>query len=148
LGGYVRLNGIIQKKREGVCPTSYKHNNFLFIGVVVPCLLSPESKKNGTSEGEINPLGNRNSSPLRRMLKNALTLSFVHRIKRTFPSSICRYRVERRGRGEKKKECWVFFSHRWTSAQPIKKIHGNSLEPSTWVVKEERKVWGGEELCT
>lgn len=38
-----------------VCPTSNKHNNFIFIGVVVPLLLSPESKKKGTSEGEINP---------------------------------------------------------------------------------------------
>jgi len=68
-----------------VCPTSYKHNNFFFIGVVVPCCYHQKVKKTGTSEGEINPLGNRNSSPLRRMLKNALTLSFVHRIKRTFP---------------------------------------------------------------
>lgn len=65
-------------------------------------LLSPESKKKRvTSEGEINPLGNRNSSPLRRMLKNALTLSFVHRIIRTFPPTTTAGTEEKRGARER-----------------------------------------------
>jgi len=116
--GDIRLNGIIQKKRENRkggwwCVNCFFHNNFLFIGVVVPCCYHQKVKKNGTSEGEINPLGIRNSSPLRRMLKNALTLSFVHRIKRTFPPGICTRRTEKREGKEKNKEEWSLVLSLW-----------------------------------
>lgn len=51
-GGLGRLKWYYTKKKEGlggmvVCPHINKHNNFLFIGVVVPCCYHQKVKKTG-----------------------------------------------------------------------------------------------------